>query len=60
MKNSNDKIELETIKLERVPIESNHKEKNKNLCQIIAIIFFMLVIFFFSYIFYFLYTIPEI
>ena len=56
MKNSNDKIELETIKLERVPIESNHKEKNKNLCQIIAIIFFMLVIFFFSYIFYFLYN----
>ena len=55
MKNSNDKIELETIKLERVPIESNHKEKNQNLCQIITKIIFMLNICFFSYIFYFLY-----
>lgn len=54
MKNSNDKIELETIKLERVPIESNHKEKNQNLCQIITKIIFMLNICFFSYIFYFL------
>jgi hypothetical protein len=35
MKNSNDRIELETIKLERVPIEPNHKEKNQNLSQII-------------------------
>ena len=26
MKNSNDKIELEIVKLERVPIESNYKE----------------------------------
>ena len=56
MKNSNDKIELETIKLERVPIESNHKEKNQNLCQIITIIIFMLGICFFSYMFYFLYN----
>lgn len=55
MKNFNDKIELETIKLERVPIEINHKEKNQNLCQIITIIFFMLNICFFSYNFYFLY-----
>jgi hypothetical protein len=29
MRNSNNKIELEAIKLERVPIESNHKEKNQ-------------------------------
>ena len=55
MKNSNDKIELETIKLERVPIESNHKEKNQNLCQIRSKIIFMLAICSFSYIFYFLY-----
>jgi nitroreductase len=49
MKNSNGKIELETAKLERVPIESNHKEINRSICQIITKIIFLLCIFFFSY-----------
>ena len=59
MKNSNGKIELETVKLERVPIESNHKEKNLNLCKIIKKIIFMLCIYLFSYIFYFIYNLSK-
>lgn len=53
MKNSNGKIEVETVKLERVPIESNHKEINRNLYHIITKIILVFCIFFFSYIFYF-------
>ena len=49
MKNLNDKRELETIKLERVPIETNSKEKNQNLCQIIIIIILSLCICLISY-----------